>query len=84
MKKIFFLILLPISLNSFSQNIHVSRGIDTNIFKVSEPLNLWLDFLNTKDDSTGSKYGIKMKSKNMEILLISVLKNSCILVVQII
>ncbi len=52
---IIVLILFPI-FKSFGQSVTVNYDIDTNVFKVSEPLNLWLDFLNTKDDSLGSKY----------------------------
>ena len=52
---IIVLILFPI-FKSFGQSVTINYDIDTNTFKVSEPLNLWLDFLNTKDDSLGSKY----------------------------
>jgi len=48
-------LLFPI-FTSFGQSVTVNYDIDTNVFKISEPLNLWLDFLNTKDDSLGSKY----------------------------
>lgn len=56
MSKLLILIFLALSLKSFGQSVTVNYDIDTTVFKVAEPLNLWLDFLNTKDDSLGSKY----------------------------
>jgi hypothetical protein len=56
MNKLLIIIFLVLSLKSLGQSVTVNYDIDTTIFKVSEPLNLWLDFLNTKDDSLGSKY----------------------------
>jgi hypothetical protein len=56
MNKLFFLIFFALSLKTFGQSVTVNYDIDTTVFKVAEPLNLWLDFLNTKDDSLGSKY----------------------------
>ncbi len=44
------------NIHSFGQNIYINYDIDTNVFKVAEPLNLWLNFLSTKDDSIGAKY----------------------------
>jgi len=55
-KKVLFIVILFPIFTSFGQSISVNYDIDTSIFKVSEPLNLWLDFLNTRDDSLGSKY----------------------------
>lgn len=48
--------LFLILVNGFSQNISVNYDIDTSIFKVSKPLNLWLNFLQTRDDLLGAKY----------------------------
>ncbi|MBL4669430.1 MAG: hypothetical protein JKY30_09235 [Flavobacteriales bacterium] len=56
MNKLLILIFFALSLKSFGQSVTVNYDIDTTVFKVAEPLNLWLDFLNTKDDSLGSKY----------------------------
>jgi len=56
MNKLLILIFFTLSLKSFGQSVTVNYDIDTTVFKVAEPLNLWLDFLNTKDDSLGSKY----------------------------
>lgn len=57
MNKLFLIIVIVFfSIKSFGQSVNVNYDINTNVFKVSEPLNLWLDFLNTKDDSLGSKY----------------------------
>jgi len=56
MNKFFILCFLFLSLNSFTQNISVNYDLDTSVFKVSEPLNLWLNFLKTYDDSLGSQY----------------------------
>jgi len=58
MKKhiVIIVFLLDISLNCHSQNVFINYDIDTTNSKVTEPLNLWLDFLNTKDDSLGAKY----------------------------
>lgn len=54
----FLIIALLLFLNfiSFGQSVTVNYDIDANVFKVSEPLNLWVDFLETKDDSLGSNY----------------------------
>jgi len=49
-------LLLFLNVIAFGQSVTVNYDIDTNVFKVEEPLNLWLDFLNTKDDSLGAKY----------------------------
>jgi len=54
--KLLIIIFIALGLKSFGQNVTVNYDIDTTVFKVAEPLNLWLDFLNTKDDSLGSKY----------------------------
>lgn len=56
MNKILMLLFLTLVFRSFGQNVMVNYDIDTTVFKVSEPLNLWLNFLNTKDDSLGAKY----------------------------
>lgn len=49
-------ILLAIGFCSAGQSVQINFDIDTNVHAVAEPLNLWLNFLNTKDDSLGSKY----------------------------
>ncbi len=36
--------------------VMVNYDIDTTIFRVEEPLKLWLHFLQTRDDSAGAKY----------------------------
>jgi len=56
MNRILIIALLFPTFTSFGQSVTVNYDIDTNVFKVSEPLNLWLDFLKTEDDSLGSKY----------------------------
>jgi hypothetical protein len=56
MNQLLILIFFALSLNSFGQSVTVNYDIDTTVFKVAKPLNLWVDFLNTKDDSLGSKY----------------------------
>jgi len=56
MNKLLIIVFFALSLKSFGQSITVNYDIDTTVFKVAKPLNLWLDFLNTKDDSLGSKY----------------------------
>ena len=57
MNRILIIVLISFPIfTSFGQSVIVNYDIDTNVFKVSEPLNLWLDFLNTKDDSLGSKF----------------------------
>lgn len=51
------LLLCIIALTNVSgQTITINYDIDTTAFDISEPLNLWLDFLKTKNDSIGSKY----------------------------
>ncbi len=42
--------------NSTGQSILINYDLDTNVYNISEPLNLWLNFLKTKDDSLGSQY----------------------------
>ena len=56
MNKILIITFLFFSLKSYGQSITVNYDLDTTVFKVSEPLNLWIDFLKTKDDSLGSQY----------------------------
>ena len=56
LKQVVLLFFLVFGLSSTSQNIFINYDIDTSVFKVSEPLKLWKDFLNTKDDAKGSKY----------------------------
>ncbi|MBT3208829.1 MAG: hypothetical protein HN704_04270 [Bacteroidetes bacterium] len=53
---LYIILLLGFTINCLGQNISINYDIDTTVFKVAEPLNLWLDFLNTKDDSIGAKY----------------------------
>lgn len=38
------------------QNIFVNYDIDTNVYKVGQPLQLWLNFLSAGEDSLGSQY----------------------------
>ena len=39
-----------------AQSISINYDVDTTVFDVAEPLNLWIDFLNTKDDAEGVQY----------------------------
>ena len=57
MKQIYLVsILLATFKVTIAQNIYINYDIDTNVFDVAKPLNLWIDFLETKDDSLGSQY----------------------------
>lgn len=56
MKRCFFLLILffGFGFSGRGQEVVVNFDVDTTIWKIQEPLNLWLDFLNTKNDSIGS------------------------------
>lgn len=58
MKNIYIFLFLSIStiINISYADVKVNYDINTEVFKVEEPLNVWLSFLETKDDKTGSKY----------------------------
>jgi hypothetical protein len=58
MKQIILILLIALSIcNSYSlADVKVNYDINTDVFKVEEPLNVWLKFLDTKDDESGSKY----------------------------
>ena len=58
MKNILILFLFSITTIFYSTfaDVEVNYDINTDVFKVEEPLNVWLKFLNTRDDETGSKY----------------------------
>ena len=44
-----------LSLNA--QNVTLNAGVDSVLFpSIQEPLNLWLSYLNSKDDSIGAQY----------------------------
>jgi hypothetical protein len=43
-------------INAHAQNRFINYDIDTNISNISAPLKLWIDFLETEDDSLGSEY----------------------------
>ncbi len=40
----------------YGQSVSINYDIDSTLHRVSEPLNLWLNFLNSPDDSTGAVY----------------------------
>ncbi len=39
-----------------SQGVTINFDLDTNSWDIGEPMKLWLDFLGTKDDSSGAAY----------------------------
>lgn len=56
MNKILIITIFCYSTFIKAQGIFVNYDIDTSLYKISKPLNLWIDFLKTKDDSLGAKY----------------------------
>ncbi|MCB0701523.1 MAG: hypothetical protein R2863_12510 [Candidatus Kapaibacterium sp.] len=56
--KITLLVLLICTLSSkaYSSGIYTNYDLDTTVFDIGEPLNLWINFLKTEDDSLGAKY----------------------------
>ena len=52
----YLLIFLISSINTFGQSLSINYDLNPKVYNISEPLNLWLDFLKTKDDLKGSKY----------------------------
>jgi len=56
MKQTFIFFLLLQGTFGFGQSVTVNYDIDTAVFKVAEPLELWLNFLATKDDAKGAVY----------------------------
>lgn len=56
MKK-WLLIIFTIATSSYrAQDILINYDLDTTIYKVGGPLKHWIDFLKTRDDSTGARY----------------------------
>ncbi|MGB1041699.1 MAG: hypothetical protein ACPGVD_12555, partial [Flavobacteriales bacterium] len=55
-KNVFLLFLVLITVPIFSQSLKINYDVDTNLYKFSEPLNLWINFLKEKNDSIASKY----------------------------
>lgn len=59
MKNIYTLLLLTLFIggkHGYSQSVQLNFDLDTTVWDVAEPLNLWLDFLKTADDSIGAAY----------------------------
>ena len=58
MKNLFIVLLFAIALpySGKAQGVFVNYDVDSTIFDIGAPLKLWLDFLGTKDDSTGAQY----------------------------
>lgn len=56
MKKWLLLIFTIATLSYRAQDILINYDVDTTIHNVAGPLKFWIEFLKTKDDSTGAKY----------------------------
>lgn len=56
MRLFIFPILVLFSLQSSSQGVQVNFDIDTNVYKVGKPLELWLNFLEADHDTAGAQY----------------------------
>jgi len=56
MKKLLLIIFTITTLSYRAQDILINYDVDTTIYEVGKPLQLWIDFLKTKDDSTGARY----------------------------
>jgi len=62
----FLLLILLVSCiyyTGFSAGITTNYDLDTTVFDIADPLNLWIDFLKTEDDSTGAQYWNKAELK---------------------
>lgn len=56
MKYIISLFLSITALSSSAQGVFMNFDIDTTVWDVKAPVDLWMEFLNTKDDSLGAEY----------------------------